>query len=124
MKIFSVILVFVLCGCARLSVVVDYGPYATSMLKSKNVKEYSQEEIGQHEAVFLGAVEASHCQESADEGRLSRVSLEKILKSRALDQGANGIVIEQCQIFAERLCYKYMECRGLAYKVHEDRRMP
>ncbi|WP_285764289.1 hypothetical protein [Biformimicrobium ophioploci] len=124
MKKIAIFIVVLVSGCSNFTVSTNLGPYANTAVKSGSVKEYSQEEIGKYDATPLGYVEAAFCQDKASDPRPSKSGLVKTLKARASDRGGNGIVVEQCQSFGAEACYKYMECRALAYKVPYKRSMP
>ncbi|MDN3640729.1 hypothetical protein QWY82_18165 [Simiduia curdlanivorans] len=70
-----------------------------------------------YNADALGLVEASECQAKPGEAKPSSYTLIKELKVKAMNKGANGLVVEQCATDLVPTCTAYLMCWGMAYKV-------
>lgn len=124
-RIISVLLVISCTGCSGFQFNSNLGDYATGRIKSAAVEEYSFEEINRFDAVSLGFVEASYCQERPDERRPSKAALINELKLATHRRGGNGVVVEACSNpSTDGLCQSYVECRGVAYAVPERQSRP
>lgn len=117
MKIFIIIFAVFVSACSGMTVNTNLGSFAKNKVKSVIVEEYSLSEISKYDAVSLGFVESSYCQERLDEPKPSKAALVSDLKVRTHSLGGNGVVLEACGKTAYDMCHEYMECRGVAYSV-------
>ena len=109
----------ILSGCNGVSFHTNAGEYAIDRAGSALVREYTVEQINRYEAVTLGMVEASYCQESPDAAKAHKSTLVRDLKRRTRQMGGNGVVVEACGTGGFPGCHTYLECRGVAYSVPE-----
>jgi len=124
MKLFIIIFATFLTACSGMTFNTNVGPYAKSRVKTVIVEEYSPTEISKYDAITLGVVEASYCQERIDQPRPSKSALVNDLKIRTHSLGGNGVVVETCGKSAVGICNQYMECRGVAYSVPQRQSRP
>ncbi|WP_334078971.1 hypothetical protein [Microbulbifer sp. M83] len=111
-------------GCNGVDFRTNVGPYAKSRIASAGVREYSPVEIGRYDAVSLGFVDSSACQDRIDAPEPERSDLVRKMKQRVHDMGGNGIVVESCGKAALGTCRVHLECRGMAYSVPERQSRP
>ena len=123
-RIISALLVLGCTGCNGFQFNSNLGDYTAGRIKSAAVKEYSLEEINRFDAVSLGFVESSYCQDLPDERRPSEALLLNQLKITTHRRGGNGVVVEACTSASVSVCRAYMECRGVAYAVPERQSRP
>ena len=109
----------VVAACSRIQFNTSLEPYVNDRIKTSLVREYSIAEISQYDAVTLGFVDASYCQDRIDDRKADKSLLVRDLKLRTKDLGGNGLVVEACGTGALAGCYSYLECRGVAYSVPE-----
>ena len=102
----------------------NLGPYVESSVKTVIVEEYSLAEISKYDAISLGFVEASYCQERIDQPKPSKRALVNDLKVRTHSLGGNGVVVEACGRATSGICTQYLECRGVAYSVPQRKSRP
>ncbi|SDK23530.1 hypothetical protein [Microbulbifer yueqingensis] len=114
----------IVAGCSGLEFRTNIGPYTESRLVSAAVEIYSPTEISRYDAVTLGNVEATACQERPDEPVASRAELVRQMKMRAHRLGGNGLVIEACGKTTLGVCQTYIECHGTAYSVPQRQTRP
>ncbi len=114
----------VISGCNGVDFRTNIGPYAKSRIASAGVEEYSPVEIARYDAVSLGLVEASSCQERIDEPAPERSGVVRAMKQRVHKLGGNGVVVESCARVAQGTCRVYLECRGTAYSVPQRQSRP
>ncbi|WP_157520169.1 hypothetical protein [Microbulbifer agarilyticus] len=124
MKILIIIFSTLAAACSGITFSTNLGPYAENRVKGTVVKEYSPTQIAKYDAVMLGFVEASYCQERIDQPKPNKRGLVKDLKVRTHSLGGNGVVVEACSKVASGMCNQYMECRGVAYSVPQRQSKP
>ena len=113
----SALLILSCTGCNGFQFNSNLGDYTAGRINSAAVKEYSIEEINRFDAVSLGFVEASYCQDRPNERHPSNATLINELKLATHRRGGNGVVVETCTSAAATACLAYVECRGVAYAV-------
>ncbi|MCK7599196.1 hypothetical protein M0G74_18135 [Microbulbifer sp. CAU 1566] len=124
MKIFIIIFTVLVSACSGMTFNTNLGPYAKNRVKTVIVEEYSPVEISKYDAITLGIVEASYCQERIDEPKPSKRAVVNDLKVRTHSLGGNGVVVEACGTAANGACTQYLECRGVAYSVPQRQSRP
>ncbi|MEX2963634.1 hypothetical protein [Microbulbifer sp. TYP-18] len=124
MKIVLIIFTALVAACSGMTLNTNLGPYAKNKVITTAVKEYSPIEISKYDAMTLGFVEASYCQERIDEPKPNKRALVNKLKVRTHSLGGNGVVVEACAKTASGICNQHMECRGVAYSVPERQSRP
>lgn len=113
------LLTLLLTGCSGVSFPTNVGSYTTGKTKALLVREYTISEIERYDAITLGFVEASYCQQRPDEPKARKAELIDSLKQRTHSLGGNGVVVEACGTAIYAGCHSYLECRGVAYQVPE-----
>lgn len=106
-------------GCSGIQFDTNAGPYLSDRVSGTIVREYTLAEISEYNAISLGFVDASYCQEKIDDREARKSKLVRDLKVRTQKRGGNGVVVEACGVAKFAGCYSYMECRGMAYSVPE-----
>ena len=87
-------------------------------IRSSVVKAYSRDEIWQLSTTNLGLVETEFCQTDKFGSMPTTSNLRKVLKSKTLQLGGNGIVYDSCQSGRNYMnCEIYIRCRAIAYSV-------
>ncbi|QFT53775.1 hypothetical protein [Microbulbifer sp. THAF38] len=124
MKIFIIIFAALVTACSGITFNTNLRSYAKDRVITTAVKEYSPIEISKYDAVILGFVDTSYCQERIDEPKPNKRALVNDLKVRAHSLGGNGVVVEACGKASSGICNQYMECRGVAYFVPERQSRP
>ncbi|WP_346838322.1 hypothetical protein [Microbulbifer sp. SAOS-129_SWC] len=119
MKAKILFIAVLLAGCDSMTFNSNLGNYARGKIAAAGVREYTLAQIGQYDAVPLGYVEASYCQDKPGERKPSRAGLVEKLKLQTHSRGGNGVVVEACSADAVPSCIAYMQCRALAYAVPE-----